>query len=239
MTWIERKALAVEFKLALRSVGVGLFAAVVAGTLGCEPSSATSLSPSGASLESIADEQTAPTSDPAAVVDEAESPAEAPQATEVETVPEESIAAAADSEGKKPKVFSSSRATARPGEAEKISFDDLVIGLQADVVFRPWMMGDRPKELDGKKVRISGYMHAGADPVKTKKFVILRNLECKFGPGGQADHLAQVYMKPGITTHYPGKDPIKVEGTLKIEPFTGTDGNTWSLYKIVDSEVVR
>lgn len=170
---------------------------------------------------------------------ETSTPAEPVSATEAETAAPTDRLAAADSEEKPARVFSSSRAPARPGEAEKISFDDLVIGLQADVVFRPWMMGDRPKELDGKKVRISGFMHAGAEPVKTKEFVLLRNLECKFGPGGQADHLAQVYMKPGITTNYPGKDPIKVEGTLKIEPFEGTDGNTWSLYKIVDSEVVR
>jgi hypothetical protein len=175
--------------------------------------------------------------DVATHVKPAESPAEpANPATEAAS----EIQLAADNDDEKPsRAFSSTRAPARAGEAEKISFDDLVIGLQADVVYRPWMMGDRPKELDGKKVRISGYMHGGADPVKTKEFVLLRNLECKFGPGGQADHLANIYLKPGSTTEYPGKVPIKVEGTLKIEPFIGTDGNTWSLYRIEDAAVVR
>lgn len=166
-----------------------------------------------------------------------EKPADEPEAEK--TSAEVQVATAGDNE-KPVRPFSISRAPTRPGEAEKISFDDLVIGLQADVVFRPWMMGDRPKELDGKKVQIIGYMHGAVEnPNKVKEFVLLRNLECKFGPGGQADHLAQVYMKPGIQTRYPGKDSMKVEGTLKIEPFTGADGNTWSLYKIVDAEVVR
>jgi hypothetical protein len=171
-------------------------------------------------------------------------PEESPVTADLETADSDAdlstVSADTSVSDEKPnRVFSSTRAPARAGEAEKISFDDLVIGLQADVVYRPWMMGDRPKELDGKKVRLSGYMHGGVGAAQTKEFVLLRNLECKFGPGGQADHLTQVYMKPGTTTHYSGKEPIKVEGTLKIEPFIGTDGNTWSLYRIEDAAVVR
>lgn len=186
--------------------------------------------------------ETAPSADgePPSTNAEAAADDSTASAPEGDGSPDDDSVAAADSDDPPRRVFSSSRAPSRPGEAEKISFDDLVIGLQADVVYRPWMMKERPQELDGKKVRISGFMHGAIEnPAKTKEFVLLRNLECKFGPGGQADHLAQVYMKPGVTTKYPGKDSIKVEGTLQIEPFTGSDGNTWSLYKIVDAEVVR
>jgi hypothetical protein len=165
-------------------------------------------------------------------------PENTPSAAPVEAGEADSPRSADDSPPTK--VFSSSRAPSRPGEAEKISFDDLIIGVQADVVYRPWMMKERPKELDGKKVRISGFMHGGIEnPDKVPEFVLLRNLECKFGPGGQADHLAMVYMKPGTTTTYIGKDPIKVEGVLRIEPFLGVDGNTWSIYRIDDAAVVR
>jgi len=251
----------VRLSLAVRALALTFIAAAMVAALGCGSQSSTSLSAGGGNQETVANsppsaDETSTPSEPGnplpgelqpaeteAAVDEPSEPAAETPAAEASATGEpaasETSATASEGDDKKPKVFSSSRAPSRPGEAENISFDDLVIGLQADVVYRPWMMGDRPKELDGKRVRISGYMHAGAEPVKTKEFVLLRNLECKFGPGGQADHLAQVYMKPGLTTHYPGKDPIKVEGTLKIEPFTGADGNTWSLYKIVDSEVVR
>jgi hypothetical protein len=138
--------------------------------------------------------------------------------------------------GKRP---TADRAPRRPGEAEKISFEDLVIGMQADIVFRPFMLSDRAKELDGQRVSIVGYMHGGvASTERNKEFVLLRNTECKFGPGGQADHLAQVYLRAGHETGFE-KAPVKVEGTLKIEPFQGVDGNTWSIYRLEDALVVK
>ena len=128
------------------------------------------------------------------------------------------------------------RTPRRPGEPEKITFDDLIIGMQADIVFRPWMLTDRAKELEGERVIISGFMHGGVEDInKTKEFVLLRNLECKFGPGGQADHLSQVVLKPGTFTRYPGKTTIRVEGTIKLAPFEGPDGNTWYIYRLEDA----
>ena len=67
--------------------------------------------------------------------------------------------------------------------------------------------------------------------------MLLKNTECKFGPGGQADHLAQVYLKADAATVYTQK-PVKVEATLKVQPFEGSDGNTWSIYRLEDAKVV-
>ena len=124
---------------------------------------------------------------------------------------------------------------------EQITFDDLILGMSADMVFRPWMLeanGGRAKELDGQRVRLAGIMHGGVkSQTKNKEFVLLRNKECKFGPGGQADHLAMIVMKPGKTAAYQGDETVVVEGRLKIEPVTGDDGNTWSLYNIEEAEV--
>lgn len=126
----------------------------------------------------------------------------------------------------------------KPGEAYKISFDDLIIGMQADIPFRPWMMeGKRAEELDGQKVRISGLMHGGAaGQNKIKEFVLLRNLECKFGPGGQADHLARIQLAEGEKTQYTNKTLI-VEGRLHIDPYAGPDGNTWAIYRISEAKL--
>ena len=128
------------------------------------------------------------------------------------------------------------RGPSRPGEAEKITFDDLNIGMQADMVFRPFLLidHDRVKELDGKRVTIRGYIHPGATGKGIKEFVLLRNLQCKFGAGGQADHLAQVFMKKGSSVDYRLGD-VKIEGTLKVQPFEGPDGNTWSIYRLEDA----
>ena len=141
--------------------------------------------------------------------------------------------------GKRPKADRS----AASGGVEKITFDDLILGMQADMVYRPWMLesetnGGRAKELDGKKVRLAGVMHGGVQgQTRLKEFVLLRNIECKFGPGGQADHLAKVSLKEGKTTKYAGLGTVIVEGTLRIEPEIGEDGNTWSLYRIEGAEV--
>jgi len=131
------------------------------------------------------------------------------------------------------------RLPARPGEAEKITFDDLNLGMREDMVYRPFLLTDRVKELEGKRLSIIGYMHPAVETRKNvKEFIVLKNTECKFGPGGQADHLAEVFLRPGETTVYTTK-PLKVEATLKIEPFQGVDGNTWSIYRLEDAKIVR
>jgi len=131
------------------------------------------------------------------------------------------------------------RTARRPGEAEKITFEDLNLGMQMDVVFREFMLlnNERVKELDGKRVSLTGYMHPGvASSRGIKEFILLRNKECKFGPGGQADHLAQVYLRTGETTDFtPG--PVKVEANLKVTDFRGPDDNTWAIYRLEDAVI--
>ena len=47
----------------------------------------------------------------------------------------------------------------RPSEGVvDISFEDIRLPIQEDMVFRPFMLTDRARELDGKRIRISGYM---------------------------------------------------------------------------------
>jgi hypothetical protein len=113
----------------------------------------------------------------------------------------------------------------------EITFDDLNCGMQADIVFRPWMLTERVKELDGQRVRIAGYMHPDAKRKGITEFILLRNTECKFGPAGQADHLIQVKLNAGVTTQF-SISPVEVVGQLIFNPFTGPDGNTWSIFEM-------
>lgn len=129
------------------------------------------------------------------------------------------------------------RTPRRPGDAEKVTFEDLNLGMQADVVYRPFMLTDRVKDLEDKRISISGYMHPGQLSQRgIKDFILLKNTQCKFGPGGQADHLANVVMKEGSTTTFT-PSPVKIEGTLKIEPFQGPDNNTWYIYKLEGAQI--
>jgi hypothetical protein len=128
---------------------------------------------------------------------------------------------------------STSNGTTQPAakstEVHQISFDDLNCSMQADIQFRPWMLTDRVKELDGKRVRIAGYMNPTDKQKGITEFILLRNTECKFGPSGQADHLIQVKLNKGVTASY-SIGPLEVVGTLVVNPYTGPDGNTWSIF---------
>jgi hypothetical protein len=137
-----------------------------------------------------------------------------------------------DSAGTRPKA---DREPTKPGDPTKITFDDLILGMQKDMVFRPFMLTDRAKELDGKRVRLSGDMLA-YDSKKAKEFILLRNNKCLYGQGGQADHVALVHMKEGHTIDYTS-NTVRIEGNLKIIPESGSDGNTKHLYVLEDAVV--
>jgi hypothetical protein len=129
------------------------------------------------------------------------------------------------------------RGSVRAGDAEKITFEDLNLGMQADMVYRDFMLSDRVKDLEGRRVSLAGYMHAGQSAQRgIKKFILLKNTQCKFGPGGQADHLTDVVLREGATTKFTPSD-VKIEGIFRIEPFQGTDGNTWSIYRLEDAQI--
>lgn len=136
---------------------------------------------------------------------------------------------AEDSAATRPKA---DREPTKPGDPEKITFDDLILGMDKDMVFRPFMLTDRAKELEGKRVRLSGTM-LPYDGTKAKEFIILRNKECKYGAGGQADHVADVLMKEGHKATFT-LETIRVEGTLRISPVNGDDGNTKHIYVLED-----
>jgi len=118
-------------------------------------------------------------------------------------------------------------------KTEAISFDDLNLGLEADVRFRRFMLADkRAADLIDKRVNLGGYI-SPTDRLKgITDFILLRNLECKFGPGGKADHLVHVLMREGTAADFTDK-VVYVEGTLKLNPFHSADGSaTWSIYDL-------
>ncbi|WP_425618256.1 hypothetical protein NA78x_001958 [Anatilimnocola sp. NA78] len=126
------------------------------------------------------------------------------------------------------------RTPRKPGEPIKITFDNIILGMQANMVYRPWMLKDEQKELDGQRVSLTGVMYPG-DSTKFDSFILLRNKECKYGDGGQADHLADIKLTPGTKTTYHG-GTVRVEGVLRVRPDTREDF-TWSVYVIDDAKV--
>ena len=204
---------------------------------GCGVQSSASHAPTDVAVAAAAQVEDAPTpTEQSPSVEPAEpaaAPAEAP-------APAAAAPPASDDAPKPPapkaQRLPADRRPRQPGEAEKITFEDLNLGMQADVAYRPFMLTDRVKELEGQRVSILGYMHEGQLSTNSvKKFVLLKNTQCKFGPGGQADHLGMIYLKEGTAAKLTNQ-VVKVEGKLKIEP-VNVDGITWSVYDVEDATV--
>lgn len=132
-------------------------------------------------------------------------------------------------------------ATRDPGAASLVSFDDLKLGMPVDVKFRPIFLqynDGKVKEHIGKRIVVAGYMDSTDVMKGVKEFILLRNLECKFGPGGQADHLVRVFMAEDESTSFTDKI-VYVEGELSLNPFPADPQApiTWSIYDMLDAKV--
>ncbi len=118
-----------------------------------------------------------------------------------------------------------------------ISFDDLELKMKEDAVFDRSLLTERAKELEGCRVRIRGFIYPSImQQTGITKFPLVKNTECKFGPGGVAHHIIVVEMQEGSSTSFTVR-PIAVEGILSVRPYDGADGNTWAIYHMVCEKV--
>jgi len=116
----------------------------------------------------------------------------------------------------------------------EITFSDVNMNMMADMVFRDFLVTPRVKELEGRRVRVTGIMFSEGESLKTDNFYLLKNKECKFGRGGQADHLFMVKVKDNKKVKL-RVDSLTVEGTFHLNPQAGPDGNTWSVFDLLDA----
>jgi hypothetical protein len=128
-------------------------------------------------------------------------------------------------------------AKADPQAVVAISYEDLDLPMEPDTLFENWMLTQRVRDLDGKRVRITGFMGGGVQYSgrNIRQFMMLREKECPYGPGGQAHHAIAVTLKKA-TARYT-TDAITIEGVLAVKPFTGYNGKTWSVYALEDAEM--
>jgi hypothetical protein len=124
----------------------------------------------------------------------------------------------------------------RSGKPVEITYDDLNTEMKEDMKWDSKFLTDRLKELEGKTVKIAGFMLADFRTKGITEFVMLKNTECKFGPGGAAHHVVLVHLGPGEETRYTTR-AVTVEGVLLLKPWEGPDGNTWALYELRDGVV--
>jgi len=128
-----------------------------------------------------------------------------------------------------------------PNRVIPVTFEDIDIpGLDPDSVFKPKLLTQRVLDLDGKRVRITGFMHGGSvySTRGIKQFILLREKECPFGEGGQAHHAIAVTLD-GEGTRFVIA-PLTVEGTLAVEPMPDSNtGNTLYLYTLTGASISK
>lgn len=114
---------------------------------------------------------------------------------------------------------SSSAAAKARGE---INFDDLKFPIEIDQKFEDDLLTESVKSLDGKRVKLRGYILPATLFRQTgiREFVLVRdNKECCFGPGAALFDCVIVNMIPGKTTDFATR-PVTVEGLLTIDTKT-------------------
>ena len=92
-------------------------------------------------------------------------------------------------------------------------------------------MPKRVKELDGKKVLMTGFMLPIDEVQNIKEFLLVQSLwSCCYGQPPDINGIVRVVMPKGKTTDY-FFDPLKIVGTFKVEA-TVLDGYCVDIYQL-------
>lgn len=92
-------------------------------------------------------------------------------------------------------------------------------------------MPKRIKDLDGKKVMMTGFMLPIDEVEKIKEFLLVQSLwSCCYGQPPDINGIVRVVMPKGKTTDY-FFDPLKLVGTFKVEA-TMLDGYCVDIYQL-------
>jgi hypothetical protein len=126
--------------------------------------------------------------------------------------------------------------------AVRVSYDDLdlfrVLNMEpvpdnATDYFPDWL-----KELNGKRIRIRGFMRPSFESTGLEGFVLARDTgACCFGPNAKIYYLIGVSLQPGKTVDYTPNRPFDVVGNLHIE-LMAEGGKQFGLYRMDDAQVI-
>ena len=165
-----------------------------------------------------------------------EPPTDAPDGRDAVSTAEAPTSDAAD--GALPAADQNPAPVETPERVRDISFDDLKFDINKGDPFKRSLLTDKIEALDGKPIRIRGFILPSFQQTGLTQFVLVRdNLSCCFGPGAAIYDCVIVEMKPGRATDY-SLYPVAVEGTFAIREMLDPDGKTVAIYHL-DGEQVR
>jgi len=110
-------------------------------------------------------------------------------------------------------------------EQGDISFDDLKFAIEVGGAYDPSMLTDEIRQLDGKVVKLRGYILPSTLFRETNidEFVLVRdNQECCFGPGAALYDCVVVNLINGVKTDFTTR-PVTVTGTFHLKEYKYPD----------------
>ena len=128
---------------------------------------------------------------------------------------------------------SSKEEGAANARAKDITFDDIKFHMDdpKSRLFKRSMLTEKIEKLEGKNLRVRGFILPPSTRTLTG-FVLTRdNKECCFGPGAALYDCVIVEMEQGSTTEYTTR-PVAVEGKFSIKEWVHSDGKHLSIYYI-------
>ena len=113
------------------------------------------------------------------------------------------------------------------------TFDDIKFDIQPGDPFTRDMLPPEVEKLDGKRIRIRGWILPTAQTRGLKQFVLVRdNMECCFGPGAALYDCILVEMQPGKTAEFEVYS-VAVTGEFAIRELKLPDGTHLAIYRMV------
>ncbi len=150
--------------------------------------------------------------------------------------------AGASSESRKVQLLVPNKTFRNEGESLRVSYDDidLLKVLNMDPVL-PDPQNYMPawlKSLDGRRIRIRGFMYPTFQQTGVHAFGLARdNQICCFGRNPKIYDVFDVVLKEGTTTNYIPNRPFDVVGVFHIRP-EAEDGKLYRLYEMDDAAVI-
>ncbi len=131
----------------------------------------------------------------------------------------------------------------RGTSAVRVTFDDIdllkVLNMEPVPVDALSYFPDWLKSLDGKPIRIRGYMYPTYEATGLKSFSLVRDTGiCCFVRQPKIYDIISVAMAEGVTADYMELRPFDVEGTLHIEP-QADEKDLARLYRIDNARVLH
>ena len=131
-----------------------------------------------------------------------------------------------------------------PNDSLRVGFDDLdllkVLNMEPVTPNAPELFPDWLKELDGKQVRIRGYMRPAFQEEGITHFLLVRDTEiCCFRKQPKVYDMIPVFLKSGVSTRYMNLLPFDVVGTFQIKPWVTKKGELKELYIMKDAMIMR